>query len=523
MAILDSDATLYCRKCGSKGAQRVKVDERKHVLIFPCGHSRIQNFLASGEVKFEAAKAMKAKNPDDWKSLDGKMELYPYQQEGVKFLESCGGNALLADDMGLGKTPQFLGFLRRHMGDLTPTLILVKSATITQWGKQFQRWTDNIPMRFMPIFNAQHIIPGFKVYIMSHDLLGRKGVLEKLKKCGIKCLCVDESQCFKDPDSLRTKALIKLIEENQITKRVFLSGTPIKNRAGEYFTILNLIDPNRFSSRAHFRNVWLDGERLNPGRMEEFRRVTSHYIIRRMRDEIEMDLPELSLNSQLCNIEDADMGIKYNSTLDLFANWLNSPESAGSNNNMEILAWLTKLRRITGMAKLTAAQAWINEFRENNPGKKLIVGIHHESLRDALYYANRDIALKLSGENSGMEKGQIVQQFIKDPKKELLILNMLAGGTGVDGLQDVCSDILQLECLWGPTDVDQFYARLHRNGQANKVTATKLLAAGTIDQWFEELNESKEAIIGETVDGWDITSDPQALRSFAEMISTRKI
>src|SRR5437016_907725 len=81
------------------------------VHVGRCGH-----FFPSEKMEHRSARAIE--------SLDGK-HLYPFQADGVSFLESSNGRALIADEMGLGKTVQALGFLALHPEAL-PALMIVK-------------------------------------------------------------------------------------------------------------------------------------------------------------------------------------------------------------------------------------------------------------------------------------------------------------------------------------------------------------------------------------------------------------
>lgn len=520
---LDADSLLSCRKCGATSPSRIKINSSLHILMFPCGHSRKERFTASGsvkltatDIKFEAKKRLFSES-DDWASCDGSKLAYEYQIDGVKFVERCGGSALIADDMGLGKTIQFLLFLKRHYDTSTPCLITTKSAVVVQFAKEFQQWVSPKLFQVMPITDRAHIIPGFPCYVISHDMLARKGVVQKLATIGIKCICVDESQAFKDGDSARTKALIDLITLCKIEKRVFLSGTPIKSRASEYFTILNLIDPKNFTSKAMFRNYWLDGERIAEHRIEQFRELTKNYIIRRLKSEVLTDLPELTRNYIRVSIEDQRLKDAYNQELRLLE--LDLAEKGGSISSMHILARLSKLRGITARAKLTHAQEWINEFREQYPDEKLAAGIHHTDVRDALKYINPD-ALSLSGEDNSAKKNEVVNAF-QNGDCNLLIMNMIAGGVGLN-LQ-ACANAFILERCWTPPDEAQFESRFHRNGQTRPVFVTYMMAEGTIDVWFDELIERKKQILGETLDGWTFEGDAGAIREFADYVVGRRL
>ena len=64
-----------------------------------------------------------------------KVELLPYQLDGIAFIAGTG-RAVLADDMGLGKTIQAIGtaeFLS-HYCDIRKVLIVCPTSLKSQWG-----------------------------------------------------------------------------------------------------------------------------------------------------------------------------------------------------------------------------------------------------------------------------------------------------------------------------------------------------------------------------------------------------
>lgn len=88
----------------------------------------------------------KKKTPDsesensDFKSIDGKDELYPFQKEGVKKMLSMDSNILLADEMGLGKTPQGAVYLRLKKNSI-PALIICPASLKKNWSNEIEKWT----------------------------------------------------------------------------------------------------------------------------------------------------------------------------------------------------------------------------------------------------------------------------------------------------------------------------------------------------------------------------------------------
>src|SRR5258706_831642 len=104
--------------------------------------------------------------------------------------------------MGLGKTIQALLSLRNKYEQMTPCLIIVKSATTFQWIREFKDWCDADALGIFPIISTTGVIPpGFRTYVISMDTLGRNGTWKKLSTMGFKLIIVDECHSFKDPGS----------------------------------------------------------------------------------------------------------------------------------------------------------------------------------------------------------------------------------------------------------------------------------------------------------------------------------
>lgn len=300
---------------------------------------------------------------------------------------------------------------------------------------------------------------------------------------------------------------------------ILLSGTPIKNRADEYFVALNLLRPGVFTSLSQFQHSWLQQDpysgkynRFLPWKFQQFEEMTKSFIIRRDKSKV-LSLPPFRRAFETIYIEDKDIKIAYNKEL------ANLASAAGKSNFnfFDVQDSLMTLRRITGMAKCSFATEYVDTFLETVEDEKIAIGIHHEAVRDNLFYALETRGfqpLKLSGEDSAEKKNWIQKQFTNEAGKRALIINMIAGGVGLN-LQ-VCNNILVLERQWNAADEEQFEGRFNRQGQTRPVLAEYMIAKGTIDEYFSNLVESKRQICGETLDGWDFTTDRNALRDLVE-------
>jgi len=255
----------------------------------------------------------------DLSSVDGSKTARNYQRDGVEFILKSDFNCIIGDQMRLGKTPQSLLALKNAYAERTPCLILVRSANLWQWVREYKTWTDSLPAGIFPIQGTKSFIPpGFSAYIVSMDTFSRTGMSEKLMAFGFKLVIVDEAHSFKNTDSKRSQALIAFLREinradlvhevpfhcmlckhqwmetivvkintmdaqRATTKRsqcekcsavvtqsaavhvkvtrncgvIMLTGTPLKNRADELFVPLNIVNPTEFPSLERFRRNWL--------------------------------------------------------------------------------------------------------------------------------------------------------------------------------------------------------------------------------------------------------------------------
>lgn len=527
--------TYICPIC-HKNSELVKSEYRaifkKTMNTYSCGHSLLETPIVPDPIpdfasppKNESEKAIEISKT--YASVSGKMEAYDYQKRGIEFIEATNYNCMIADAMGLGKTIQAILAAKKIKTKLFPIAIIVKSATTFQWCREIHAWYDNKDLTVFPIMSSMTpAVPGFDIYIISMDTLGRNGTYKKLVSLGIKMVIVDECHSFKDPSAKRTKALLSLINEGGIKHKILLSGTPIKNRANEYFVALNMLRPDMFPSLARFQTQWLEMNekgvysRIKQYRLEDFKKMTSTFILRREKTEVLKNLPALNRNEQYMEIEDPVIKNSYNNQLSIFDNFkLNGREM----NQIELLGWLAKLRQLTGMAKVSRCLEYVEEFLENFDSDKLAIGIHHQGVRETLYHVLRGKgvnAIKLSGEDSAEQKDRAVQMFAR-PENRVLIINTLSGGVGLN-LQ-FCANSIILERQWSAADEEQFESRFHRNGQERPVFIDYLLASGTIDQFLAEKVEEKRKICGETLDGWDYREDTGFLRDLAETVASNRL
>lgn len=554
-----------CPKCLKKA------DEDSHTILsefglrvinLKCGHSYTELILK--------------KQP--WEELETqygrKDKLYHYQGLGYEFCRESGFRALIADEPGLGKTPQTMACAIMHKEELTPVLCVVKAALVKQYTKEWIRWGG---MDFMPnIISDSSMRPSkdFAVTIVTYDLLWRmaKKEVEKAEKAeeevrkrlgleawdvipeeerknipevknhfkdfGFKTIFLDECQQIKNPTSHRARQVTEICQN--VPHVLASSGTPINNHAGEYFTILHILRPEKFRNYKQFVSNYCDYIWTNRGPkvagirdIEWFRENTKDFIIRRTKDEVLPDLPKVARKFVECDFASKKIEDEYNKMAEEFSDFYYENENDGEKWT-NILAMMSKLRHKAGISKVPFAADFVIDFLlDTERTRKIVIFTHHhdvmETLRLTLIRRMKEEQMDLSeplmysADKNSDQRQKVIDDFRNLDNVRVMIASTQAAGEGVDGLQEVCCDCILLERQWNPPKEKQVEDRFSRIGSKfSSVSANYILSTGTIDEYFTEIVEVKRAIIDQTLDGKDYQWSEQGLmKELAEVLARK--
>ncbi len=545
------------------------------IRSFKCGHTFSDTVLKFNSDKF------------DFESVDRSKRARDYQKEGVEFIFNAGFNCVIGDQMRLGKTPQSLLALK-NSPEHFPALIVVRSANLYQWTREFKTWVTSELWGIFPIVGSKNFIPpGFKAYIISMDTFSRKGMMETLLAFGFRLVIVDEAHSFKNTDSNRSQALIAFLKninradlehevpftcmmckhtwtehvtvkvntmeagksvskttycpscKAKVTQKagahvkvkrncdcVMLTGTAIKNRADEYFVPLNIIAPERFPQLSTLQQEWLiqndKGKftRVAPWKYEAFKETIAPFVLRREKEDVYKDLPPLNRIFTVMTVDDQRMKDAYNRVLgEMEESLVRNPTFFDS------IGALQRLRQICGMAKVKWTADYAETLMMDSDKLKFAVGIHHHAVRDSIAYElSQHGVMKLSGEDSAEQKDRVMVEFEKAPER-ILVINMLAGGVGMDF--HYIDYALILERQWSAADEEQFEFRFYNPDKSIKDRSTTIeyvVAKGTIDEWFYELVEEKRTIFGETIGtNWNLQEDTKSWRRLLEQTVSNRL
>lgn len=527
-----------CNKSTETQYTRILFDKIK-VEFFTCGHSKR---IIIPKIERKNAKLF---NTVEWcdehqticikdiESLSGK-HLMQFQGVGIEFILKSGMRALLTDKMGLGKTVQSIIPLKlSEKKEVFPCLVICKSISKYNWYREFQDWIPELIPQVIE-FSKDIWFEQFPIHICSYDMIRQHIVLSKnekderngkkekvvredIKKVldSTKTIILDEFHHIGNNTSQRTIAIKKVSKEKP--NFIGLSGTPVRNNAGEYFSPLNIVRPDLFSNFNEFirnycssyNNGWgykIGGLR-NP---KYFKNKTLSFILGRELDDVLPDLPPVRRNNNFVEVDANSEEMKiYNAEWkDFVVFYENNQGKKSFDVYGQILQRLNILRQMVGLLKVNPAVDFIEEFLTSTD-RKITVFLHHhktrdlleEKLNESIEIMNKEMGmhvgkvLKLTAENTS-RAGEIIEEFEKSDSR-ILLASTLAAGQSIN-LQFACADTILLERQWNPPNEEQaIVGRFRRIGQKLTVNITYLLAMSTIDDYFVDLVESKRQIINE--------------------------
>lgn len=510
-----------CKVCKKIAVEESRLKLGKTLIIkLACGHILHSESLTASDESYESIVFSDGCKPR------------AYQIDAVKFAEEASVRCIIADEQGLGKTIESLSLLRLHPDKLLPAVIVCPSTVKLQWMFEIHRICGSGKEFLVQVIQSgkEKAMPGFQIYVITYDMLKKEDLFSFLPPNTIKTIIIDECQRIKNHLSDRAKAVQRIAKNTDHI--IAMSGTPIKNNAGEYFTVLNLVKPTLFPHYQKYIDNYCDAYSNGWGQkvgglkdVERFHNDTKDIIIRRTKAEVLKDLP--SIDRKFHHVElDRKLNKVYDALMKELDDMLYGDESAFEKAT-NMIAIMSKMRHITGISKVAECIDFTTEFLLSTD-RKIVIFTHHQDVMSMLETqlnpwlsdGGFGLACVLHSGLDGNARSRLIEEFKNDSSRRLMIASTLAAGEGLN-LQ-FCSDAIILERQWNPANEEQVEGRFHRFGQLNNVSITYMLASGTIDEFFTELVEIKRSIVAATLDKREIAWDQQSLmKELAEILVTR--
>lgn len=444
------------------------------------------------------------------------LEYYPYQKAAIEYMLNRKGT-LVGDDMGLGKTPEAIGFINAHnhragKRTLQRILIICPADLRLNWREELNRWlVDDYSIDIA----QKGVFPSTDIVIVSHESLAKWDKEVTFYWC---LVIIDECDYYSNPKSKATKALCGYIPNREEAKRgeviraslpakikVAMTGTPIRNRPKNIFSIINYLAPTLWPNRNQFIARYCGGH-LPDGRWtsdgatnqeELYEQLRKTVMVRREKKDVLLDLPPK--RRSVCVIP---VDPKYAHKLgELGADWKMKAwmeRVAQAKARMEIAKCVSPLSyraaadelekamdsgasatfelfHAIGLAKVEAALEIFRRAVLVTP--KIMIVAHHDDVMTKVVEGLPG-CMRISGGVTHAERHEIVRLFQSSPTSGPLVIQIdCAKGITLTA----ASDSYFLEGSWLPGKILQAEDRQYRIGQKNCVNVTHLVLAGSID------------------------------------------
>lgn len=431
--------------------------------------------------------------------------LRDYQKQAVFFIENNNGKALLAFDMGLGKTYITLSWIKKRK-DLKKIIILCPSSVKIYWGRELLKFInphlyilEGFPKKGFNLndFKIHEGDTNLEVYIInykiwSNDFEEINDRKKELRNTGwadfiskeVDLIVMDEAHYLSNSKSNRTKTTKRV--SKKIKHIIQLTGTPLEHSPINIFPLINILDKELFKNEWKFAHRYcapklgrFGWDFSGANNVEELHDVlTSTYMLRKTKQEVLKELPKIQKSIIPISISNREL---YNTIL----------ESKGSKYR--------KLLNCILDGKIDLCIDWIENILTKD--EKFVIFAYHKKVVSKILSKFKDISVKIDGDTPSSERQEIVDNFVSNKNIRLLIGNIKSAGTGIDGLQKVCSNIVFLEFIYNPMLIEQAIGRLFRLGQIKGVNIYFLVAEKTIEEEIMKVLDKKRKVIDKTIDG----------------------
>ncbi len=420
--------------------------------------------------------APKRKTPPK-QSFNGKLQ--PFQEKGLAFLEN-NGRCLLADEMGLGKTVQALAWLASI--EKYPAVVIPPAHLVRNWEKEIKR--------FLLVDGREpvvHIIKGLKpyplpeadIYIMHYLLL--RGWKNDLKTLGFQAVIFDEIQELRHGGTEKYSSASLLASSCDAV--IGLSGTPIYNRGGEIWSVINILDFHFLGDWESFSREWCYGYGkgivIKPQLLGEYLKEEG-MMIRRTKEEV---LPELPPKRRLVQEIDGDDTLYRKLIQPIKEKLLTWEKETLSPQEKALLEeHISKEeRQATGIAKAPYVAQFVRALLEGE--EKVLLFAHHHRVMDIYQKELKAFSPAfITGRETAAQKEKSVMRFMEG--KTNLCCISLRSAAGLNLQRASCVVFGELD--WSPAVHSQAEDRAHRIGQKDSILCYYLVSPKGSDMDMQE-------------------------------------
>ncbi|MCH8530719.1 MAG: DEAD/DEAH box helicase [Saccharospirillum sp.] len=438
-------------------------------------------------------------------------ELRDYQQLGLNwlmFLHRYGFGGILADDMGLGKTLQTLAFVQRLKAGRKLTrgaLIVAPTSLIWNWQKEAERFTPNL--RCLVLHGPERkeqfdAIADHDLVITTYALIHRD--FDVYKQFEFDLCVLDEAQNIKNRQAKTTRRVKQLLAD----MRLCLTGTPLENHLGELWSLADYVLPGLLGDDRYFNAHYRQPieQRGDTQRAEELSQRVAPFMLRRTKAEVVKELPSKTNILQTVHLEGKQQALYESIRISMEKRVRQLIKSKGlAKSRIEFLDALLKLRqacidpRLVKLSKAagieySAKMAWLTDNLPEmvEEGRKILLFSQFTTMLDLIDSELNDLGIETVKLTGRTKKRQDAIMAFQEGPVPVFLISLKAGGSGLN--LTAADTVIHVDPWWNPAVENQATDRAYRIGQDKPVFVYKLVAAGTVEEKIQAMQQEKQAL-----------------------------
>lgn len=401
-----------------------------------------------------------------------KATLRRYQTFGTKYILHQE-RVLLGDEMGLGKTMQAIAAMC-HLAEegAKHFLVVCPLSVVVNWKREVESQTG---LSVIEVYGEDRVLEMTQwgaqggVAITSYETLNKVPIPAVVD---LALMVVDEAHYVKNPQAQRTKSVVAAMDRAK--KVLFMSGTPLENRVEEMQFLIQCLQPEVAKKIQNMKQLI---------QAEAFRKAIAPVYLRRVREDVLKELPEL--------VEKEQWGIMNKEELQAYKASLKE----GSFMSVRQVSW-----QLPDMQYSTKAQRLLEIHADAKAsGRKVIVfSFFKDVLQKVSMLLGTDCIGVIDGSVSSKDRQAMIDQLSSAPAGATLVCQILAGGVGLN--IQAASVVVFCEPQIKPSLETQAIARAYRMGQSQSVMVHRLLMDDSVDERVMEILQQKAQLFDSFAD-----------------------
>lgn len=429
-------------------------------------------------------------------------ELWDYQKATLDYLLTRGGG-IDGDQPGLGKTPTAIAYCNER--EAQRTLVICPASVRIQWGDRIREWSTIPNVKISVMLKVKDgIHPTAHYQIISYDAARNPAIIRAISKYKWDVLICDEAHKMKNWEALTTRAIvgnsrgeyqhgdIKVPAIAQhCREHLALTGTLLLNRPSEAYVLFRFFDWQAidFASEEKFKDRYnrqadmktIEGKRFKLESTSLENELQNRLRVNIMARHEKRDVLQFMKPPRYSIVRCEENGA-VKGALDVEGMLGLSIDEIQTTKDFEILGHIAEARRLMGIALAPQIADYATDFLEGSDEKLCIFAWHIEVLDIFEHELSKFGTVRIDGRKSANVRVKAVDDFVGQAHTRVFLGNIQAAGTGLDGLQKVCSRCYLAEPDWVPAQNEQAVARLDRIGQEEIVSAEIFVAPGSISE-----------------------------------------